>query len=90
MQLDQRFGDRQTEPGAADALRQAGIAAREALEDVLELILGYPRSVIAHRNLQLGIRYPGRDPDIRSFRGILMRVRNQIHQNLANPVGLDV
>ena len=68
MQFDQGFRDRQAQAGAADALRQAGIAAREALEDVLQLVLGYPRPVVDHRNLQFGTDYPRRDPDIRSFR----------------------
>ena len=56
VQLDQRFRDRQAEAGAADPLGQPGVAAGEALEDVLQLVCSgcpvrcrSPRSPPRHR-----------------------------------------
>ena len=54
VQLDQRLRDRQAEAGSADPLRQSRVAADEALEDVLQLLFGHSRPVVAHRDLHLG------------------------------------
>ncbi len=59
---------------------------REAFEDVLQLLLGYARSVVDHVDLHFGTDAPRLHPDIRSLRAILIRIRKQIHQYLANPV----
>ncbi len=53
VQLDQRFRDRQAEAGAADPLGQPGVAAGEALEDVLELLARDSWSVVGHADLHL-------------------------------------
>ena len=90
MQLDQGFRDRQAEAGAADPLGQAGVAAGEALEDVLQLVRRYSRSVVGHGDLHSSTPYPRRHFDRRTFGRVLMRIGKQIHQYLANPVGLDV
>ena len=51
---------------------------------------GDSRSVVGHVYLHFGTGYPRRDLDRRPFGRVLMRIGKQIHQYLADPVGLDV
>ena len=69
VQLDQGFRDRQAEAGAAHALGQAGVAAGEAVEDVVKLLLRHARPVVAHGELHFITGARRCHPDRRSLRG---------------------
>jgi hypothetical protein len=58
MHLDQRFGDRQTDPRLAQTGDGGTIGPREALKDPGLVLRGYASPCIGHRHEQVGRQVP--------------------------------
>ena len=93
--VDQLFADRQPQPGAAGVAPGAIIYLGKALKDQLRLVERDADSGVADHELQLADAAPaGRrghfarlDADMAAV-GELDRVAHQVHQHLAQPVGV--
>ena len=91
-QLHQLRGDRQPEAGAAVAARHRGVRLLERAEDLVELVLRNADAGIADREVQLRValaplEHLDADDDLAGV-GELDRVADQVHEHLAEPVGI--
>src|SRR5262249_42376011 len=85
------FGNRQSEPGAAEAARHRVVGLDERLENPIELFRQNADARVAHFDHELrggAVSHQAGDNFDSALLGELDRVADQVHQKLADAVGV--